>query len=685
MRNLSCFFLVFLLPFVAFGQQEFKHSVFFDLDKSELRSDALSTLEALVNQALLLPDFDLSIVAYTDDQGTEEYNRLLAQNRADIVQNYLSAHQCVPKTVSLKAIGKLSTNTKDKDKIEYARQQNRRVDIILFPNKFDNFRELDAKFTEKVVQFFKINANESILLTAKGGTKIFIPSGSLILPDGSIPKGEINVEINEAFTKKDWIANNLGTTTHEGEILETGGMFLIKAKAGKQDLKVKKGASLNVSMPALGGVIEPEMQLFTGTNKPGQTVTWQANIPVQEGNRNALITFGQQGKWQEQKRLDSLVRGMLKEAFCPATFPIFPKFDLKKLALSNRKPLSVPKYKILKEPNLPDCWEKPKELLTQKEINRNNKYKNSLKHYHFEKKIYNERWAKYKKDSADIAAAQIYRQTCRENWLLIEDSLFEATLIKVWNQHLQPSNGMLVSLSYLKYAAFSQNLVIQNIYNEFIEGRNNFTGLRNYYRRHLGLNFVTKLQTLQKSGDSKRQIISFRRINSIYSKSLNPWHKEQFANHYSILGKNKLSILQSQCKLIQQFDSLSNALLSKNIDVLQEYAFSITNLGWINCDRFLKYDAEDLAPFHARGSSDTRIFLICTEFKSALSMEYKNGYFLTEKIPKNTKIKLVAIKLEKGSPSLCVQSLVTGKRNIAPELVYKTMTLIQLEKELAQL
>jgi hypothetical protein len=368
MRSLSYLFLVFLLPLVVLGQPDQKQSVFFDVDKSELRSDAFLVLEALVNQARLLPDFDLSIVAYTDDQGTEEYNRGLAQQRAESVKAYLFAKECEAKSVSLKAVGKVATNTKDKDKIEWARQQNRRVDILLHPNKIENFRELDAKLTEKGTQRFKIKANESILLTAQGGTKIFIPAGSLVLPNGSEPQGTIDVEIKEALTTKDWIINNLGTTTHDGEILQTGGMFFIGAKAGKQDLKVKQGASLSVNMPALGGEIDPEMQLFTGSNKPGQTVTWQVTSPLQDG-MNTPITFGQKEEWRERQKLDSLVRKLLKESSSPVFAPIMPKYDIKKLAISNKKPFSAPKINFQKHQLHLIAGKNPKNCLPKKKKN----------------------------------------------------------------------------------------------------------------------------------------------------------------------------------------------------------------------------------------------------------------------------------------------------------------------------
>jgi hypothetical protein len=324
-------------------------------------------------------------------------------------------------------------------------------------------------------------------------------------------------------------------------------------------------------------------------------------------------------------------------------------------------------------------------LLTQKEEKRNVKYKNTLNHYLFEKKIYDEKWAKYKKDSSEIAEAQAYREVCRANWLLIEDSLFEAKIIDIWNKRLHPSTNMLVGLPFLKKVAYSQNLSIENIYNDFIGGKKNLTGLRNYYRRHLGLTIVSQLYTTQKIRSEKRNKFNFRKGNFIYVKALNPWHIEQFSSHFASLGTNRLESLKSSNNFIEQFNAFKENLSINNVGILEEYTFSITNLGWANCDKFYNFPLEDRTPLLANGNNNTRMFLICPEINSCLSMIYKNGRFISDNLPQNIKIKLVAIKIQNGSPSLCIQSLVTDKRNIAPELVYETMNLKDLEKALSKI
>jgi peptidoglycan-associated lipoprotein len=63
--------------------------VFFDFDKSLLRTEARATLEA--NAAALKADLagEIVIEGHCDERGTSEYNMVLGERRARAVQRYL--------------------------------------------------------------------------------------------------------------------------------------------------------------------------------------------------------------------------------------------------------------------------------------------------------------------------------------------------------------------------------------------------------------------------------------------------------------------------------------------------------------------------------------------------------------------------------------------------------------------
>ncbi len=69
----------------------FLRDIFFDYDKSVLRGDQKPSLDTNVVWLSAEPKAKITIEGYCDERGTSEYNRTLAQRRADAVKDYLVA------------------------------------------------------------------------------------------------------------------------------------------------------------------------------------------------------------------------------------------------------------------------------------------------------------------------------------------------------------------------------------------------------------------------------------------------------------------------------------------------------------------------------------------------------------------------------------------------------------------
>jgi peptidoglycan-associated lipoprotein len=99
------------LPGPAEGSQEHLlvnvgDRVFFDYDRSDLKPEAQSTVEALATWAKTYPAVTLTIEGHCDERGTREYNLALGERRANSVRDYLIALGVDPNRLSTISYGK---------------------------------------------------------------------------------------------------------------------------------------------------------------------------------------------------------------------------------------------------------------------------------------------------------------------------------------------------------------------------------------------------------------------------------------------------------------------------------------------------------------------------------------------------------------------------------------------------
>lgn len=104
-------------------------NVFFDLDKATLREESYVELNKLKKYLKDYPNLKIEIHGHTDNQGEEEYNQILSENRAKAVYNYLIQEGIAKERLSYKGFGEskpIATNdTKE------GRQLNRRTEYII--------------------------------------------------------------------------------------------------------------------------------------------------------------------------------------------------------------------------------------------------------------------------------------------------------------------------------------------------------------------------------------------------------------------------------------------------------------------------------------------------------------------------------------------------------------------------
>ncbi|WP_430402212.1 OmpA family protein [Fluviicola sp.] len=135
MKYLVSLFILFLSLSNLQAQEEFckASSVFFDLNKSKLRSEGQSTLDSLF-LAMNGYEFILEAYGYADTSHTSVYNRKLSQQRIDGVLSYLKSKGVKPKEI------RVFNEGEDFNELIFSKVAafQRRVDIYLTPVEGDD-------------------------------------------------------------------------------------------------------------------------------------------------------------------------------------------------------------------------------------------------------------------------------------------------------------------------------------------------------------------------------------------------------------------------------------------------------------------------------------------------------------------------------------------------------------------
>lgn len=103
------------------------NNLFFDTDKSDLRSESDGELRRLIALLTSRPTMKISIEGHTDDRGTTAHNDRLSKARAESVSQWLQQHGIAPSRLTAQGFGK--RQPVERGTSDAARQKNRRVDF----------------------------------------------------------------------------------------------------------------------------------------------------------------------------------------------------------------------------------------------------------------------------------------------------------------------------------------------------------------------------------------------------------------------------------------------------------------------------------------------------------------------------------------------------------------------------
>ncbi len=156
-----------------------------------------------------------------------------------------------------------------------------------------------------------------------------------------------------------------------------------------------------------------------------------------------------------------------------------------------------------------------------------------------------------------------------------------------------------------------------------------------------------------------------------------------------IQGGNVIPLYQTKKEYITSFDrkySKFEKEVIKDIDdaELEYYIFSVTNLGWINCDIFIDFDEKMDLIVDTPLSSNTKLKMVFNEFDGVLKANTKDGKYTFLNVPKGQTATIIGIQNNNGKIMVAFKEINISINQING-LKFEETTLSQLKNRLDNL
>lgn len=234
-------FLTLLLSGFGLKAQDFckPGSIFFDLNKSDLKPAGKSLVDSLVT-SMNGSDFAFEVYGYTDTSNTDDYNKKLSQSRIDAVLAYLKEKSITPKEIRTFNEGEdFNSNNLRKDAAF-----QRRVDVYLTPMEGSDvvFRSEDDVIVKRDIASF-----------------------------GDCGICALKPKIKYLQTEDEANENGIDLVTDKGERLETYGMALFDIDTCSF-MSAEEQRKIRTCMQLPAKKWDPKVELFELIECPGNDI-----------------------------------------------------------------------------------------------------------------------------------------------------------------------------------------------------------------------------------------------------------------------------------------------------------------------------------------------------------------------------------------------------------------------------
>ena len=132
MKRLIILFI--LMSNLMLSQEEYKHVVYFDTDKYVVPSTEKNRILLFIQQLEGVDIDKIEIFGFCDDRGTDNYNQILSQQRAEAIKSIFSNNNIEESLITnVDGKGEILLNIVHEDDLNEIRGLNRKVEVIVKP------------------------------------------------------------------------------------------------------------------------------------------------------------------------------------------------------------------------------------------------------------------------------------------------------------------------------------------------------------------------------------------------------------------------------------------------------------------------------------------------------------------------------------------------------------------------
>lgn len=155
-------YLIILCSTIAFSQKEIAHNVYFNTDKYDIPLTEENRLLLFISTIDTLPIEKISIYGFTDDRGTNDYNSVLSQNRANTIKELFEGYGIAPHLITnVNGKGEILLKILTEEEVHKIRGLNRKVEIsvALQEPEPEPIKDITETPREKITEVSKIVSN----------------------------------------------------------------------------------------------------------------------------------------------------------------------------------------------------------------------------------------------------------------------------------------------------------------------------------------------------------------------------------------------------------------------------------------------------------------------------------------------------------------------------------------------